>query len=88
MPAEAILREQAREAMKTGRLPARPADRTSRGPGAGALCSVCNVPIRKSVMEMQVECAQEGEPAGVDTYHVHVRCFAAWEFERENARSL
>lgn len=88
MPDEPILREQAREAMRTGRLPARPADRTSGGPGVGALCSVCNLTVRNSVMEMQIEFAREGEPGGVDTYHVHVRCFTAWEFERGNAQSL
>ena len=88
MPDERILREQAREAMKTGRLPTRPADRTSGGPGVGALCSVCNLPVRNSVMEMHIEFARKGEPAGVDTYHVHLRCFAAWEFERADAQSL
>jgi hypothetical protein len=87
MPDERILREQAREAMKTGRLPARPADRTSGGPGVGALCSVCNLPVRKSVREMHIEFARTGEP-GVDTYHVHLRCFAAWELERGKAQSL
>jgi hypothetical protein len=88
MPDGRILREQAREAMKRGRLPARPADRASGGPGVGALCSVCNLPVRNSVMEMQIEFAGKGEPAGVDTYHVHLPCFAAWEFERGNAQSV
>jgi hypothetical protein len=41
MPDERILREQAREAIKTGRLPARSADRASGGPGVGALCARC-----------------------------------------------
>ncbi len=86
MPEKSILREQAREAMKNGRLPARPADRTSGGPGVGALCSVCNRPVRSSVMEMQLEFTREGEPAGV-RYHVHVPCFAAWESERGNPQS-
>ena len=87
MPDEPMLRGQAREAIKTGRMPARSADRTWGGPGVGALCSVCNLPVRHSVMEMQIEFGRAGEPTGIETYHVHVRCFAAWEFEREKVPS-
>jgi hypothetical protein len=88
MADEPILRGQAREAIKTGRIPARSADRTCGGPGVGALCSVCNLPVRNSVMEMQIEFGREGEPAGIEKYHVHVRCFAAWELERGNVHAL
>jgi hypothetical protein len=88
MPDEPILRGQVREAIKTGRIPARSADRTYGGPGVGALCSVCNLPVRNSAMEMQIEFGREAEAAGIEKYHAHVRCFAAWELERGSVRSL
>ena len=55
MPDEPRLREQAREAIKGGRLPRQAPDRTWGGPGVNP---------------------------GLDKFHVHIRCFAAWEFER------
>jgi hypothetical protein len=41
MPDEPRLREQAREAIQTGKLPSRAPDRTWGGPGVGADCTVC-----------------------------------------------
>jgi hypothetical protein len=35
--------------------------------------------IPKQQMEMEVEFAQEAQ---LTTFHVHLRCFAAWELER------
>ncbi len=88
MPDEPILRGQVREAIKTGRIPAGSADRTCGGRGVGALCSVRNLPVRNSATEMQIEFGRAGEAAGIEKYHVHVRCFAAWELEPGNVRSL
>ena len=82
MPDEARLREQAREAIKNGKLPARKADRTWGGPGEGLQCSVCQRPVTKSEMEFEIQFAYDGDSPGIDKYHVHVRCFAAWELER------
>lgn len=81
---ESILREKAREVVQAGKLPARRADRTWGGPGVGARCAVCGKPIGQDQMEFEVEFARpdDGE---LDTYHLHVRCFAAWEFERRAA---
>ena len=33
-------------------------------------------------MEYEVEFAHNGKVPGLDKYHVHVRCAAAWEAER------
>jgi hypothetical protein len=33
-------------------------------------------------MEFEVEFAHDGESPGLDRFHIHIRCFAAWEFER------
>ncbi len=85
MPDEARLREQARAAVQTGKLPARLPDRTWGGPGVGAPCSVCDQPVAKDQMEFEIQFVRDGDNPGLDRFHVHVRCFAAWEFERHKA---
>lgn len=82
MPDEKILREQARAAIASGKLPARRPDRTWGGPGVGALCAVCELPVKKDELEFEIQFARDGDNPGLDKFHVHVRCFAAWEFER------
>jgi hypothetical protein len=82
MPDEPILREKARIAIRSGKIPARRPDRTWGGPGVGALCTVCDQPIGKEQLEFEIQFARDGDDPGLDTYHVHIRCFAAWEFER------
>ena len=79
------LREQARTVIEAGKLPARRPDRTWGGPGVGAPCAVCGVPVGKDQLEFEIQFARDGDSPGLDKYHVHVRCFAAWEFERESA---
>ena len=66
MPDEPRLRKQARAVVESGKLPSRSPDRTWGGPGVGAPCTICG----------------DGDNPGLDKFHVHVRCFAAWEFER------
>lgn len=82
MPDEDRLREQAKEAIRSGRLPTRLQDRMWGGPGLGARCPVCELTVTKDQLEMQIEFGRNGSDPGIDTYHLHVRCFAAWEFER------
>lgn len=82
MPDELRLREQAREAIHNGKLPAGPPDRTWGGPGVGAPCSVCEKPVTKQELEFEIQFEHDGDMPGLDKYHVHIRCFAAWEFER------
>jgi hypothetical protein len=33
----------------------------------------------------QIQFARDGSDPGLDKFHVHIRCFAAWEFERTSA---
>ena len=96
MPDEPVLREQACEAIQHGRLPANPPTRMFFGPSAGETCTVCGALIPHGEMAIQLE-FQSGplsqEKSLRDTlerlnskpqvrYHLHSRCFAAWEFER------
>ena len=82
MPDEPRLREQAREVIQNGKLPSRSPDRTWGGPGVGAPCSVCEKPVTKDELEFEIQFAHDGDNPSLDKFHVHIRCFAAWEFER------
>jgi len=81
---EQPLREKAREAVQNGKLPARRPDRTWGGPGVGAPCAICGLPVTKDEMEFEIQFAHDGTEPGLDKFHVHIRCFAAWEFERKS----
>src|SRR5207245_11257145 len=72
----------AREVMPGGKLPSRPPDITGGGPGVGAPGPVCDEPITKDRLEFEVEFDRDGSNPGLDKFHIHVRCFAAWELER------
>ena len=86
MPDEPILREKARAAVETGKLPSRAPTRTWGGPGVGADCSVCGVPVGPDEMEFEIQFARDAGKPGLDKFHVHIRCFAAWEFERTKTK--
>ena len=77
MPDEGIARERARAAIRAAMIPIRRPDRVWGGPGAGAPCAVCELPITRDQLELEFD--QVGAP---DTLHFHIRCFAAWELER------
>jgi hypothetical protein len=80
MPDEARLRERARAAIQNGKIPSRQPDRTWGGRGVGAACAVCDLPIPKDTIQF----AHNEAPYGLDKFRV--RCFAAWEFERNKAQ--
>ena len=75
------LREQACEAIRSGQLPARPPDRNLTQHGrSGAACPVCGEMVTRGQVEVEIQFRRQG--LGWDRYHLHPRCFAAWEFER------
>ncbi len=84
MPEETILRQQARTAIQSGKMPAQRPDRTWGGPGVGAACAICERPVGRDELEFEVQFAHDGDSPGLDKFHLHLRCFAAWEFERNN----
>ena len=86
MPDELILREKARAAIKSGKMPAAPQDRTWGGPGTGVLCSLCDLPVTKDQPEFEIEFGPDRVTSSLVKFFLHVRCFAAWEFERTKIR--
>jgi hypothetical protein len=37
-------------------------------------------------LEFEIEFARNGDSPHPDTYHLHARCFDAWQLERSSAR--
>jgi hypothetical protein len=67
-------------ALQAGKIPNRTPDRTSRGPEVGAKCPICDLPFTVEDLA-EVQFAHDGD-TGVESYHLHLRCYTAWEFER------
>jgi len=82
MTNESVLREDAREALRLGKLPCEQPERIWGGRGIGAVCTVCRRPVTGDQLEVAIEFVRNGPVPGLDQYHLHLRCFAAWEFER------
>ena len=82
MPDESILRGKACQAVEQRKLPKRQPDRLSGGPGVGAPCAVCDRPVERAEMEFEIQFARDGGAPHFDVFHVHTRCFVAWELER------
>jgi hypothetical protein len=52
----------------------------------GAACTVCGLPVAKEQLEFEIQFAHDGDQPGLDKFHVHLPCFAAWEFERRDTK--
>ncbi len=83
MSNEDILRKTARDAIRAGKLPDRRPEQMWGGPGIGAHCTICDRPIGRNEVEFELQFARNGA-SSLGNYHVHPRCFAAWELERED----
>ncbi|MDB6089538.1 MAG: hypothetical protein JWN85_2322 [Gammaproteobacteria bacterium] len=81
---ESTVRQKARSALESGNLPNRPADRMWGGPGSGGDCAVCGQRVTREEMSFDLEFSGDGAPRGSVNHELHMRCFAAWEFERDN----
>jgi hypothetical protein len=38
--------------------------------------------VTRDELEFEIQFEHDGAQPGLDRFHVHIRCFAAWEFER------
>ena len=85
MPDELFLRQKVREAIRSGTLPTRAPDRTYGGPGSRVICAICSELITPDQSEIEIEFRRRAVPPNLDRYFLHVRCMAAWEFERTKA---
>ena len=84
---EAVLCQRARNAIREGRLPTRTPDRTWGGPGIGAPCAVCDLPVPRDGIQFEIQFAIHENAPHFDVYHVHTGCYAAWELERTQPAS-
>ena len=82
---ENSIREKARAVIQSSKLPGRSPDRTWGGPGVGAPCAICDLPVRRTEMEFEIQFARDGSNPGLDKFHVHLQCFAAWECDAPDA---
>jgi len=79
---DSTLREKALEAIQNGKLPMRSPDSTTGGAGSNEACAICGETVRLTQMELEAEFRQDSESPELHKYHLHPRCFMAWEFER------
>ena len=74
------LRDLARNAIRSGQLPARKPDLTWGGPGGGQECVICRQPVARDDAEIEMEFSGNGSGLP-EIHHCHARCFGAWELE-------
>jgi hypothetical protein len=87
MTDESTLEKNAREAIQARALPNPPPTSMWGGPGCGASCAVCGEPLKRDEIEYELVFADNPDGGGLRTYHVHVKCFTAWERERQNLKA-
>jgi hypothetical protein len=74
------------DAATSNPLPNRRPDRMWGGPGVGFECTICRTPVKRDEVEFELEFVRDGVDPGLDKYHVHIRCFTAWERNLESSR--
>lgn len=84
MTDETVICRQAREAIDAGRLPSRHPERAWGGPGTGVSCTLCGRPVRRDEIELELQFASGTDATGASNHHFHQRCFAVWDYERQN----
>jgi hypothetical protein len=82
MDDDCTLRAKAREALQNGKLPTRKPDRTLGGLGRGGACALCGEALTPTGMEIEMEFGRKRTTRRLDIYHLHPRCFVAWELVR------
>jgi hypothetical protein len=82
VPDKPRLREQARDAIRARKMPTRSYDRMFSGPGSEEPCAVCGKTLPRAEVEIELEFNRHGATPGIERFHLHHLCYAAWEFER------
>jgi hypothetical protein len=82
MSNEVEVRAQARHALISDKIPRCDPDRTWGGPGADMPCTIRAKRVTVSQMEYELQFRHDGATPDLDRYHLHLRCFSAWEMER------
>jgi hypothetical protein len=77
---EPVLRDQARTAMHSGRLPSCPPERMWGGPGSGACCAVCGQALKQDEVEIELQFPPDHDGRALCNRHLHIGCFKAWEW--------
>ena len=77
---ESALLKHVCEAIRTQRLPNRPPSRVWGGSGFWMQCVICGSLVTAEQVGYELQFAEGDAPA--TEYHVHVRCFTAWDQER------
>jgi hypothetical protein len=77
--------EKAPDLSEPGNLPEGRPVRTWGGPGNGATCALCRAPVKLDELELELEFTHQAPGHSPERYHVHVRCFTAWEQARRGA---
>jgi hypothetical protein len=83
MSNETILRRLAREAIQAGKMPSCSPERLWGGAGVGIRCAICGSTVGRDEVEFELEFRLDVD-RGQGNFHVHARCFAAWELERQD----
>ena len=83
MPNEQRIRALARSVLQAGGIPRHAFTNAERV--IDFACAICGERIRPDQVEYEVQFAHDGVTPGVDLFHLHLRCFAAWELERTKA---
>jgi hypothetical protein len=78
----AAVRDEVLEAVRSGRLPDRSAERTWAGRGCGAPCEICGRSVSADELEYELEFVSREDGKEPARYHLHNGCFWAWESER------
>src|SRR5262245_12192391 len=82
MERERLISDTVRQAINSGKLPARKPDRVLGGLGNGKPCAVCGAALARTQMEIEAELERGGKSPGSDRCWAHPRCCAAWELEQ------
>jgi hypothetical protein len=79
---ETSLRDLVRSQLSAGRLPRTSPRRVYGGLGIGALCKICGRPVGPDENELQLQFIENMDSLSIVMFHLHTRCYAAWELER------